>query len=177
MEQWCNSYRVRIVTDLKSDRHRWDLHKSNLPVTSRKIGHVSHQLVSNILGLPWGIISFSLNSYLFVIYSPQKAQKCFNFRCLITSYALQFHFQICFVEFVSLVAGFDCVRRRSSISPLLFFVSTAIPSIIFQTTSWSHHITWLAPASRLVWSLAAALTLDRLLVAVILPASQPSLHH
>jgi hypothetical protein len=32
------------MSDLKLDRQRRDLHKSNLPVTSRKIGPVSHQL-------------------------------------------------------------------------------------------------------------------------------------
>jgi hypothetical protein len=40
MERWCNSCRVQIVSDLKPDHQRWDLHKSNLPVTSRKIGPV-----------------------------------------------------------------------------------------------------------------------------------------
>jgi hypothetical protein len=57
---------IRIVSDLKPDRQRRDLHKSNLPVTSRKIGHVSHQLVSKLLGLPRGIFSFALDSYLFI---------------------------------------------------------------------------------------------------------------
>ena len=40
MEQWCNGCRVRIASDLKPDRQRRVLHKSNLPVTSRKIGPV-----------------------------------------------------------------------------------------------------------------------------------------
>ena len=39
-EQWCNCCRVRIASDLKPDRQRWDLHKSNLPATSQKIGPV-----------------------------------------------------------------------------------------------------------------------------------------
>ena len=40
MERWCNGCRVRIASDLKLDRQRRDLHKSNLPATSRKIGPV-----------------------------------------------------------------------------------------------------------------------------------------
>jgi hypothetical protein len=40
MEQWCNGCRVRIVSDLKPDRQCRDLHKSNLPATSWKIGPV-----------------------------------------------------------------------------------------------------------------------------------------
>ena len=37
--------------DLKPDCQRRDLHKSNIPVISRKIGPGPHQLVSDILGL------------------------------------------------------------------------------------------------------------------------------
>jgi hypothetical protein len=39
------------VSDLKPDRQRRDLHKSNLPVTSRKIGPVSHHSRSSSLTL------------------------------------------------------------------------------------------------------------------------------
>jgi hypothetical protein len=44
VEQWCNGYRNRIVFDLTPDRQRRDLHKSNLLVTSRKIGPGPHHL-------------------------------------------------------------------------------------------------------------------------------------
>ena len=54
------------MSDLKPDRQRRDLHKSNLPSTSRKIESGPHQLVSDISGLPRGIISFAIDSYLFI---------------------------------------------------------------------------------------------------------------
>ena len=63
------------MSNVKSDRYHRDLHESNLPITSQKNGLGPHQLVSDISGLPWGIISFALDSYLFITYSPQKAQK------------------------------------------------------------------------------------------------------
>ena len=154
--------------------------QSNLPITSRKIGPDPHQLVSDISGLPWGIISFALDSYLFITYNPQKTQKYLIFHCPITIVPCNFVFRFALLSlcpWLSLVAGFDCVRHRSSFAPLLFLVSATIPSTVFQTTSRSHHITRLASASRLVWSLTASLNLDRLPTAVILPASQHSLHH
>jgi hypothetical protein len=39
------------VSDLKLDRQRRDLHKSNLPVASQKIGPVSHQIHSDSPGV------------------------------------------------------------------------------------------------------------------------------
>jgi len=61
--------------DLKPDRQHRDLHKSNLLVTSWKIGPQPHQLLLELLVLPRGIISFVLDSYLFITYSPQKPKK------------------------------------------------------------------------------------------------------
>ena len=75
---------------------------------------------------------------------------------------------------LSLVAGFDCVRHPSSIALLLFLVSAAIPSTVSKQQV---EVTTLLDLPPLAASLAVALTLDRLPTAVILPASQPSLHY
>jgi len=98
------------------------------------IGTSPHQLVSDISGLPRGIILFALDSYLFITYSPQKAPKNILVSTILSPVVpCNFIFRFALLSlclWLSLVAGFDCVRRRSLIAPLLFLVSTAIPSTV-----------------------------------------------
>jgi len=73
--------------------------------------------------------------FIFIHYlqSTKIPKNSLIFRCPITHCALQFHFQFCFVEFVSVVESscwFDCVRQHSSFAPLLFLVSAAMLSTV-----------------------------------------------
>jgi hypothetical protein len=144
--------------DLKPDRQRRDLHQSNLPVTSRKIGPST---------ISWFISWYQISRFparynlvclrfIFVHYlqSTKKSPKIFQFPLSYHPLCFAISFSDCFVEFVSVVES-SCWFRIVFVvvvqSPVaVFCVFRRCPIHRSPTTSRSHHNTRLALASRLV---------------------------
>jgi len=72
--------------------------------------------------------------FIFLYYlESTKSLKIFQFPLCYHPFCIAIVFRFALLSlcsWLSLVAGFDCVRYRSSTAPLLFFTSTAIPSTI-----------------------------------------------